>query len=98
MIKGVLDYLILNIIRIKIRVSTKECIKRQVRIKTKLSDEDLMWCEMEYSDYPKIDPDLEGITWKDEVIGDKVKRTYLPFKIKDGRTKPSELKIGSFVK
>lgn len=55
---------------------------------------DLKWYEMDASDYPKIDNETQGITYKETLEGDKFKVTYLSFLLADGITKPITIPRG----
>ena len=55
---------------------------------------DLKWYEMEFSDYPRIDIETEGVTYKEELVGDKFKVTYLSFLLADGIKAPVTLRRG----
>lgn len=55
---------------------------------------DLKWYEMDFSDYPKDDPQKYGVTYKEELVGDKFKVTYLSFLLADGITKPITIPRG----
>lgn len=57
-------------------------------------DHRLEWFEMEFSDYPEIDIETQGVTYKEELIDNKFKVTYLAFNIEDGNTMPITIARG----
>ncbi len=59
-------------------------------------DPRLKWVEFVESDYPKIDNETQGITYKEEIIGDEWLVTYLPFTTADGIKPPTTIPRGSF--
>jgi hypothetical protein len=78
-----------------IRISTGKCLygKRNVPLPANALpvpglDPDLKWLEMQYSSYPVIDSATQGMTFKEELIGDKFVVTYFPYTITDGKPVP----------
>lgn len=75
-----------------IRISTGEIVRRFKKDNpSEPSDLDLRLIPVEHGAYPKIDVELEGIGYKEEILNNVLKITFLSFKINDGQLKPIEV-------
>jgi len=82
-----------------VRKSTGDILRRTSTLPAKSIpdikglDADLDWLEVVHSQYPVIDIETEGVSYKEEIRDGKFHVDFISFKISEGRTKPIEIKM-----